>query len=205
MHIASWVQRGMHACAWALPVVALTTTGCSASSDYMRPLERPRAIQPKPDAATIVFIRHSGMAAGIVTTILDGRGRFLGDSTSSSYFATHVPPGQHVFIAWAENTAALRADVAAGKTYYIEVSPSMGALSARMHLLAITPKSESWPKRQEWMGDSTMLEANEPAGQAYLRGRGEDVAERIRRANEAIKGYSPEDLAERTIGPADGT
>jgi hypothetical protein len=191
--------------AQALLLLALATAGCSASSDYMHPVAVPRAIVARPDAATVVFIRPSGYAGGIKTTILDGRGRFLGDSLAESYFTVYVPPGPNVFIAWAENTAALRANLAPGRTYYVEVAPKIGMLSARVHLLAMTPRSESWSKRREWLTDSKQLEVDEPGGQAYLRGRSEDVAERLQRANEALRQYSPEELAERTLDPNDGT
>lgn len=175
--------------------------GC-ASSDHMRTASGAPA-PPAADTATVVFLRPSGMASGITTTILDGNGRFLGDSLPSSHFSVKVPPGEHLFLAWAENTAALRATLAAGKTYYVKVSPRMGALSARMQLLALTPRNEDWPKLKEWLGKKG-YEPNTDTGQRYLDSRKDDVAKRVKRANDILKEYDPKELEERTLRAEDG-
>jgi hypothetical protein len=179
--------------------------GCTATSDYMMEAHAPDALKPTAEAATVVFVRPSSYARGMRSTILDGHGRFLGDSLPESYFAVKVPPGEHLFIAWAENTAALRATLAPGKTYYIEVAPKLGAFSARMQLLAVTPRSENWKEVRQWVAESKQLLVNEAGGQAYLRERQEDVQERIKRAGEILHEYDPRELEERTLRPEDGT
>lgn len=188
-------------------VVALTTallTGCSASSDYMREVAHPQPPTGNPQAATVVFIRPSSFASSLATTILDGRGRFLGDALPSSYFVVQMPPGEHLFISWAENTASLKANLAPGLVYYVEVAPTMGAFSARVHLRAVKPSTENWAELPEWLEESTQYEPDEAAGQAYLTSRQEDVTERIRRGNEILTEYDPEEMAERTLNPGDG-
>jgi hypothetical protein len=182
----------------------LGATGCAATSEYMFEIQNPRVIAATPTTATVVFLRPSGWAAGIKTLIFDGRGRFLGESLPKSHFAVSVPPGQHLFISWAENTAALQAVLAPGRVYYVEVSPKLGALSARMHLLAINSRSESWSKLGDWIADTKQLVPDEAAGQAYMQSRSEDVAERLRRGNEAIEKYDTVELEARTLRPEDG-
>src|SRR5262249_19140836 len=86
---------------------ALALLGCSASSKYMIEPHGLVNLQPPFDKAVVVFVRPSGFARAMSTTILEDNGRFLGDSLPESYFAVLEPPGPHVFIAWAENTAAL--------------------------------------------------------------------------------------------------
>lgn len=190
----------------ALTLLALLAcAGCTASSDYMLRPATPVVPKPRPDSALVVFIRPSSYAASIATTILDDKGRFLGDSLPASYFAAHVPPGKHLFIAWAENTAALQAMLAPGRTYYVEVSPRMGMLSARMQLLALTPGSEDWGELGEWLRDCDLYLVDERRGQAYLQERSEDTRERIRRGREILTEYDNEELAERTLRPEDGT
>lgn len=188
-----------------LAALSLVTAlvGCTASSDHMHPVGPPQ-LAAKADAVTVVFVRPSGYAAGIVTTILDDKGRFLGDAMAETYFVTEVPAGEHTFIAWAENTAALKAQLAPGKVYYVEVSPKMGALSARIHLLALTPRSENWGELKGWLAASQAMRVNEQAGQAYLAGRTEDVQERIASAKEVLAEYDAEELAARTLRPEDG-
>ncbi len=183
---------------------AALVTGCTASSDYMREVAHPQPPSADTQAVTVVFIRPSSFARSIATTILDGRGRFLGDALPSAYFVVQMPPGEHLFISWAENTAALKANLAPGLVYYVEVAPTIGAFSARVHLRALKPGSENWEELPEWLEESTRYEPDEASGQAYLQSRQEDVTERIRRGNEILTEYDAEEMAERTLNPGDG-
>src|SRR5688500_8455849 len=136
-----------------LIAAASMLVGCGAGSDYMRPGAAPK-LEAEAETARVVFLRPSGFASAIKTTILDGHGQFLGDSLPTSYFVVDLPAGEHVFVAWAENTSALRAKLAPGKVYYVEVSPKMGAWSARVGLLALSPRSEECAELQGWLADS---------------------------------------------------
>lgn len=189
--------------ALTIATLALMLTGCSATSQYMVKAKS-HAIDRSPDMATVVFIRPSNYAAAQLTTILDSKGRFLGDALPSSYFAVKVPPGEHVFISWAENTAALRANVAAGKIYFVEVSSKLGWMSARMHLLALGPNTDNWKHIDEWLGECTPYAPDEAQGQGYLKKRAADTGERIDRALDALSKYDAAELAERTLVPTDG-
>ncbi len=183
---------------------ALGAAGCSASSEHMRPVVPGRPTSPVPGEATVVFVRPSGFGAALKQTILDGKGRFLGEALPSSRFAVRMPPGEHTFVVWAENTSAVKANLTAGKLYFVEVSLSMGALSARADLLPVKPGSERWDKLQEWLADTEELEPNPVSGQAYLAERREDVDERIKRANEHLANYDAEAMTAHTLGPNDG-
>ncbi len=190
---------------WALVALLLAlTTGCAATSDYMRPTLVPLDAPPPPGTASVVFIRPSGWASSVLMTIMDDQGRFIGDSTAGSCFATPVPAGKHLFIGWAENTAALQADLAPGRVYFVEVSSRLGWWSARVQLLAITPHSKQWAKLKDWVSDCDKFRPDEGGGQAYLNGRRDAAAEHVRRGKEKFTDYDAEDLAERTLIPADG-
>jgi hypothetical protein len=186
-----------------LLAMAIPLAGCSASSEYMREAAAPKLEAPS-DKATVIFIRPSGYAAGIATTILDEKGHFLGDSLAETYFVAQVAPGKQTFIAWAENTAALTATLEAGKTYYVEVSPKMGAWSARVHLLALTPRSENWGELRGWLAESKYMQVDQRGGQAYLDSRKEDVAAKLQDAREVLSEYDAEELAARTLRAEDG-
>lgn len=185
-------------------VAALGAVGCSASSEFMRPVAAPTAVKAAADEATVVFVRPSGFGGALKQTILDGKGRFLGDALPSSRFAVKMAPGEHTFIVWAENTNAVKASLAAGKVYFVEVSLSMGALSARADLLPIKPGTEAWRSLDEWLADTEVFDPDTAGGQAYLEERKEDVEERIKRAREHLAEYDAEDLALHTMGPGDG-
>jgi hypothetical protein len=184
--------------------VALVSSGCAtATTDLMIPVAVPRAIRARPDAATVVFMRPSSRQSGSMTPILDGRGRFLGMSLAESYFATYVAPGPNVFIAWSLNPPAIRANLAPGKIYYVEVVVASG-MGLQADLLAVTPSSESWSKRREWLTDSTQLEVDEAKGQALVAEHRANVVKLIQQAGERLRKYSPEDMAEHMLDPNDG-
>lgn len=170
----------------------------------MTPASGPLPIAPRADRATVVFVRPSAFGAAIHPTIFDERGQFLGEAEASSHFMVQVPPGEHLFVVWAENTGPIRATLEPGRVYFIEVSMKPGWWHARAHLLAITPRTETWPKLREWLADSRPTVANMAAGQAYLDGRREEVAERLRLADEALREMDQEEVAERTLLPNDG-
>ena len=184
-------------------LVVAAASGCSYASPYMRPAQ-PGLPAATPDAARVVFVRPSGMAFAVGVTILDGAGRFLGDLPAQSHFSVAVPPGPHLFLAWAENTAAVRAELAPGRTYFVEVSPRPGFWSMRIQLLALTPRHPKWRERPEWIRRTQRLVPDRPAGQAEMNRRAEDRAERLRRAREILGEYDARELAERTLTPDDG-
>ncbi|HEY4106463.1 MAG TPA: hypothetical protein VGM44_21330 [Polyangiaceae bacterium] len=185
----------------ALGVLA---AGCTATSQYMHAPSAPVPTIAPPNAAVVVFLRPSHYGEGVLTTILDDRGAFMGDSIGGTEFSVILPPGPHVFLSWAENTAPLQATLLPGRVYYVEVSPRMGFWSTRVQLLAITPRSESWKEVDEWMRECSQLVPDAAAGQAYLNGRAAGVAERIRRARERLGGLEADERNERTLNPEDG-
>lgn len=171
----------------------------------MRPTTAVPNAAPRPGMASVVFLRPSSYGGVVVMTIIDDKGRFVGDSTASSCFATQMPPGKYTLIGWAENTAAVTAELAADKVYYVEVAPKMGVWSARVQLLALTPRSENWDEVGGWLAECERFTSDEPSGQAYLNGRKEDVQERIRRGLEILTEYTPEELSKRVLRPEDGS
>jgi hypothetical protein len=191
---------------WMVLVGALATSavGCSASSEYMRPVAAPQPVKPAADGAVVVFVRPSSFGGALKQTILDGKGRFLGEALPSSRFSVTLPPGEHTFIVWAENTGAVKADLASGKVYFVEVALSMGALSARADLIPIKPGSEAWNDLEGWLAETDAFTPDADGGQAYLSERKDDVDERIKRAKEHLANYDEKELALHTIRPGDG-
>jgi hypothetical protein len=170
----------------------------------MRPLPARPTLSAPMDRALVVFVRPSSFARGIGFTIIDEKGRYMGDSLPKSAFTVSMEPGRHVFICWAENSSALEATVEAGKTYFVEVAPKMGALAARAHLLAVKPGSAGWKERDAWLAGATPLAADRKAGQAYLDSRRAATAERIRRGLSTLAEYDAAERSARVLAPADG-
>ncbi|HEX8792490.1 MAG TPA: hypothetical protein VF765_16195 [Polyangiaceae bacterium] len=181
----------------------LTSAGCAGSSDYMTKARSAAPLAAPADRAMVVFVRPSGMAFAINFSIVDQNGRWLGDAVSQSHFAVALPPGEYTFVGWAENTDLVKATVAAGRIYYVEVSPALGALYSQVSLEALTPRSSDWSELPHWLEGTTRLEPL-PTGAAYMDQRHADAMKRVASANENWSDMSPDDRAQRTLREADG-
>jgi len=182
--------------------LTLALTGCA--SRFMVRADGPLTMTPRPDLATVVFVRPSSFGAALHPTIFDERGRFLGDAEASSHFMVQLPAGEHMFVVWAENTGPIRAKLSPGRVYFVEVAIKPGWWTARAHLLAIAPRSDQWTHLRDWLADTRPTITDQAAGQAYLDDRRDDVAERLRRAREALGEMDAEELDDRTLQPNDG-
>lgn len=183
-------------------VLALACVSCGGS-DYMHELQTPQAVAAEANMATVVFIRPSGYGGGSYP-ILDHTGKLLGEAMGETYFVAKMPPGQYMFIAWSEGTPAMRATVEAGKIYYVEVGMTIGAWSARARLFAVGPNRKQWAELPEWLAESVMTAPNPGAIQAFAQNEGGDVPEILQKGNENFAEYDPEEVAERSLLPADG-
>lgn len=186
-----------------LVAVLATLTGCALNAPHMRPAAS-GAISPDPAAATVVFVRKSILGGAITSVIATAQGRFLGESQAKSYFAAKLPPGEHLLVSWSESTPALRATLAAGMIYYVEVAPQMGFGSARIQLLALGPRRPNWAELPAWLRECDALEADAAGGAALLQERADKFAERVRAAEKSYQGYSAEDREARTLRLEDG-
>ncbi len=148
------------------------------------PLER--------DAAVLVFVRPSGAAPLAMPAIVDERGRYLGTTVAASYFAATLPPGDHTFALCTTDGAVLRAHLAPGKRYFVEVTVSQ-LFTTTGRLAPIRPRSEHWGDLTRWYVEKKHLVADEAAGQA-------DLGERAVSCARAGSGDDPPG----TIGPDDG-
>ena len=186
-----------------LLVCPLAAMGCAGSSDYMADVKSPAALAAPADKAGVVFVRPSGLGFAINFAVLDQNGTWIGDAVAKAHFAVMLPPGDYMFVGWAENTAALKATVAAGRLYYVQVVPTMGFGSAHVRLEALTPRSADWSQLNTWLGETKRLESL-PAGVAHIQERHEDAMKRVASARENWDGYSAEDKELRTLRVGDG-
>jgi hypothetical protein len=176
----------------------------TAKSDYMKPVAGPEPAGAPPNKARVVFVRPSSAAWGVIFTIIDERGYFLGDSTGGSRFSVFLDPGEHYFIVWTETTETVKATLAPGRTYYVEVRPKMGMWKARASLWAVNRKSGLMQSIPSYLADTQVLTTDFAAGQAYLNSLGNELPNAAKQGIETYNGYSPEDKADVTLLPEDG-
>lgn len=181
--------------------LSLGALGCQASSPHMAPGAR-STIDAAHDQATVVFIRPAYYASSVKVTIVDEKGRYLGESLPESYFTVKMPPGEHLIVGFTDTTHALKANLVAGKIYYVHVVANEDNWSPRFSLLGITPRSKDYGHIDDWMAKASAFAPDEKGGQEMLAKHHVDAE--ILKGQAAIQHYDAKELEERTILPDDG-
>jgi hypothetical protein len=168
---------------------------------------------PKPEdgKALVIFLRSSFVGSMISASVYDApdaETRFIGIIQNKQRVAYQADPGQHRFMVIAENADFVDATLEAGKTYYILVSPRMGAWKARFSLLPIhsDPSAEKNVQSadfKKWMASTQLVEATDANRAWYEKTKAnieEKKADYLKKWNVMLA----EDKAVLTIKPEDG-
>lgn len=181
--------------------ISLGALGCQAHSPHMAAGPR-NTIEGAADQATVVFIRPKYQPSSVKVTIVDEKGRYLGESLPESYFAVKMPPGDHLIIGFSDTTHALKATLAAGKIYYVHVVANEDNWAPRFSLLGITPRSKDYGHIDDWMSKANAYAPDEKGGQEMLAKH--NVDEHVLKGQAVIQHYDAKELEERTILADDG-
>jgi hypothetical protein len=154
-----------------LVVVLAILSGC-ASSLMIR---TETVLAPGRDYAVVNFLRPSSFGGGIKFGIWD-RDNVVGILTPKNYIQYKASPGEHIFMARAENWSVMKATVAAGKTYYILVAPRMGVWKARVGMEVIRPDDARLSK---WMDSMEPITFDPAKRDAYVSERVDDVRKAV--------------------------
>ncbi len=203
LRTASAARLARLACCALTLAAAPALAGCAGSSDRMRPAASAAPLAPAEGEATLVFFRPSRFAFHVNFSIYDAKGAFFGDAVADSHFAVKLPPGGYTILAEGENTTALYAHVAAGKTYYVEVVPHLGWLRARVELEALRRGHPDLPEVEAWLRGRRLEPVAGPGRAAFDRG-GADLDGRVAEAKREWDALAPAERRERTLEPADG-
>ncbi len=176
--------------------------GCAGR--YMTPASPTQAIVADASAATVIFVRPSNYGGAASFVVVEGDGRYLGETRGREYFVDKFPPGERTFVSWGENADMVKANLEAGKIYYVLLSVRMGIWSARMSLSALTPDRSEWPKLPAWMAASREMSRDEEKIAKWLTRHEDDVQARIRSAHGAWDRYNQAKRDVRTLEPGDG-
>ena len=147
-------------------------SGC-ASSMMIR---SDTVIKPGPDYAVVNFLRPSVFGGAIKFGIWDQE-NFIGILTPKNYIQYQASPGEHLFMARAENWAVIKATVEAGKTYYILGAPRMGVWKARVALEVVKPDD---PRLNGWMEKITPITVDPAQRDTYVKERLESVRQAVK-------------------------
>ncbi len=150
--------------------------------------------------ALVTFIRPSVFGGAIKFAIWD-KENFVGILTANSYIQYKAEPGEHLFIGRAENWSYVKANLEAGKQYYIIGKVFPGFWKARVALDPVTKEDLSdqaeTRKIDKWISSLNPTKIIPEKRDAYVNPR----LDHIRRA---INDYKSGDVKYGTIEAADG-
>jgi hypothetical protein len=178
-------------------VLLLAAAGCT-STGYMR--DAVPTPPPGPTEAKVVVYR-TAVLGGVdnfpIYEYLNDDGKLLGFTETDCYFEYRCDPGKHFFLTWGEGDAFIEADLAPGKTYYLQAWSKFGILSSRPGFAPVLPDSEAYRELEK---DWPRLQCREldPGKAAEYEVRKED---RVRKARELYEANRKE---AKTLTPEEG-
>lgn len=134
-------------------------------SAHLRYAPEPGIDLPPPgDRALIVFLRESGSWGSVECPIFSGDD-LLTFLTGETAFLFPAEPGSHRFMILGENVDLLYAELEAGRTYFVLVTPQMGKWEPRFRMVPIVPDGAAWADLPGWLEKVTAVEPTVAAGQ----------------------------------------
>ena len=184
--------------------------GCVATSSYMT--KTSVVPQPTPDKALVVFMRPSRYGGGVQASVYDtsnGTNQFIGIVSAKTKIGFLASPGQHLFMVIGENADFMNADLQAGKTYYVLVSPRMGAWKARFSLLPIHNDASAKYNIQstdfaQWQQETSYVRTT-PGANAWYQSHEADITAKQTDYMRKWNAASARQKAELTLHADDGT
>ncbi len=159
---------------FALPL--LLTSGCATGGKYMTKANRISG--PEQGKALVTFVRPSGFGGAISFGVWDGD-TFVGILGPNLCIQYEAGPGEHYFLARAENWACVKADLAANMQYVIKANPVMGMWKARVALSPVNKsdydKKGELKKVRKWLAKAKPVMPNPQHLEAYTRDRRQQV------------------------------
>ncbi|MBI2899040.1 MAG: hypothetical protein HYY17_02575 [Planctomycetes bacterium] len=123
-----------------IPLVAgVLACLCSCSSPYMR--DAAPTGPPGPDEVKIVVYRPGSIGGGAKFPVYVGD-RLVGFAEHGAYFEHRCAPGKRLLLAWGENDAAIGAELAGGRTYYVRAVANFGFFEAQVGFEPVAKDSD---------------------------------------------------------------
>jgi hypothetical protein len=132
----------------------------------MKDIPAPAEVGRVPGKASVVFMRPSLLGAAIASSVFELRSPddvFVGHVPAKKKLVHHVAPGPVRFMVVSEAADFMQADLEAGKTYYVLVTPRVGWWRARFSLRPITAEELGGKQFQEWFDDCAWIETTDEA------------------------------------------
>lgn len=177
-----------------LAVLVLGTALLAGCASSMMVQGTPAASQP--DKALVTFVRPSYFGGAIQFGIWD-KEQFVGILSAGSYVQYLTEPGEHLFLARAENWSYVKADLEGGKQYYIVGKIFPGIWKARVALDPVGAGASEQIDVDKWMKDLTPMVVIQEKYDDYVRPR-------VAQVQEAVKEFDQGNVKFGTLNKTDG-
>ncbi len=159
--------------------------GCASSMmQTVAPLPAPEASR-----ALVTFLRPSSFGGAIQFGIWDGD-RFVGVLSANSYIQYLTEPGEHLFLARAENWSYLKADLEGGRSYFVLGRVFPGFWKARVAYDPIGREDDTKDEKlAEWLKDLKPTEVIPAKREEYVTPRLEQVREAMQAFRDGQVGF----------------
>ncbi len=173
-------------------VTIVISTGCASS--MMLPAEKKEA--PSQGKALVTFFRPSSFGGAVDFGIWD-KDKFLGILDPKAYIQYETEPGEHVFMARAENWAYVKADLEANKHYYVIAKVMMGVWKARVSLDPVKKENKDDARVASWLKAHRPTKIDPMKKDAY-------VTRHMRDAQKGVELYTSGKAKYYELEPEDG-
>jgi len=163
----------------AVLLTAILLAGCGRS--IMIPTTaKPQLAEGK---ALVTFIRATSFGGAIDFGLWDGE-NLVGVLDPKTYIQVEVDPGEHYFLARAENWSIVKANLEAGKRYYVLANVAMGVWKARVVLRPIRQGDADYKQENidAWLTDLRPMMPDPGQAPAYVQRRVEEVRKALENA-----------------------
>lgn len=126
-------------------------------------------LQPDDEHALVSFIREKPFIEAVAFGIWNQDG-FIGQLKGKSVFTVKLPPGNHTFLSNSRYYTALKADLEAGKHYYVTLSVSSGWAQANLSLSPVK-SNVAQSEIEKWKSQCSQVSLDESSIDDEIRKR----------------------------------
>jgi len=154
----------------------LTCTACGPR--LMVPAQT--IIAAKPDTALITFVRATKFGYKSDFHLWDSTD-YVGTIYGGQYIQKEVAPGEHMFIAHGQNWAYIKANLEAGRKYYIVLNVTMGFTHAAVVPAPITKDQSKYGQSDinEWLAKLDPVTPNPEGAAPFIEDRRPQVEQAV--------------------------
>ncbi len=149
-------------------------------------------LQAAPNSARVYFALDQGFPSGNAY-ITDGT-KLLGFIKNGDHFVADLEPGEHILMLISEQDEAIKANLEAGKSYYVRLFITPGVMRSRTYWTPLKDTAEDRKLREEMLEGTDRVELIPEEGAKWEAEEKEELTERL----ESFK--SGKDEAKLTLG-----